>query len=71
MVYRQQLVESGEVEIYIPTAEEIAAFREAANMPQIWAELATPYLDSRYPGQNKTKQIFDELERVRALVAGE
>ena len=71
MVYRQQLIETGEVEIYIPTPEEITAFREAANMPAIWAELGTPYLDSRYPGQNMTKQLLDELARVRAVIAGE
>ena len=70
MAARKMLVESGDVEIYIPTPEEIAVFREKANMPAIWDELAAPYLDTRYPGQNMTKKLLDELAGVRAVVAG-
>jgi C4-dicarboxylate-binding protein DctP len=61
----QKIVDSG-VEIYWISDAERAVFREAANMPAIWDELARPWLDSRYPGQNMTQVIQDELARIIA-----
>ncbi len=54
------------LEVYWPTEEERAVFREAANMPVIWEELCDPWLDAKYPGQNMSKQIQDELDRIIA-----
>ena len=56
------------VEIYTPTAAEREVFRKKANMPEIWAELATPWLDEHYPGQNMTQKMLDELDRIKASV---
>lgn len=70
IVAKEQLAELSDVEVYYLTPEEMEAFREKANMPAIWDELCTPYLDKRYPGQNMTKKILDELAEARALVAG-
>jgi TRAP-type C4-dicarboxylate transport system substrate-binding protein len=65
--YKKELADAG-LQIYYPTAAERAVWREKANMPAIWAELATPWLDEHYPGQNMTKQILDELDRIKAEV---
>jgi len=54
------------LEVYWPTDEERAAFREAANMPAIWTELCDPWLEGKYPGQNMSKIIQDELDRIIA-----
>jgi len=35
-------------------------------MPVIWEELCDPWLDAKYPGQNMSKQIQDELDRIIA-----
>lgn len=51
-------------EIYYPTQEELDLFKEKANMPAIWEELNTPYLEKLYPGQNMTQKILDELDRI-------
>jgi len=68
IAFKKTLVESG-LEIYYPTAAEKAVWREKANMPEIWDELATPWLDEHYPGQNMTQQILDELARISSEVA--
>jgi TRAP-type C4-dicarboxylate transport system substrate-binding protein len=68
IAFKKTLVESG-LEIYYPTPAEKAVWREKANMPVIWGELATPWLDEHYPGQNMTQQILDELARISSEVA--
>lgn len=68
IAFKKTLVESG-LEIYYPTPAEKAVWREKANMPSIWDELATPWLDENYPGQNMTQQILDELARISSEVA--
>jgi len=68
IAFKKTLVESG-LEIYYPTPAEKAVWREKANMPAIWDELATPWLDEHYPGQNMTQQILDELARISSEVA--
>ena len=37
-------------------------------MPAVWKELATPWLDKKYPGQNMTQKIMADLDKVRASV---
>ncbi|HEX76831.1 MAG TPA: TRAP transporter substrate-binding protein [Dehalococcoidia bacterium] len=66
--YKHFLAEAG-LQIYYPTAEERAVWRERANMPAIWEELCTPWLEKHYPGQNMTQKILDELDRIKAYVA--
>lgn len=53
-----------DVEVYFPTQEERTAFREKANMPEIWNELCKPWLDKAFPGENMTEQIINELDRI-------
>lgn len=65
--YEKKLVATG-LKIYYPTPEERELFRKKANMPAVWQELCKPWLDKRYPGQNMTQKIQDELERIRAEV---
>jgi TRAP-type C4-dicarboxylate transport system substrate-binding protein len=69
LAYKKQIVDAG-VEIYYPTPAEKAVWREKANMPAIWEELATPWLDEHYPGQNMTQKILDELDQIREAVGG-
>ena len=59
-----QAVEAAGVEVYWISDQERAAFRDAANMSGIWDELCKPWLDQHYPGQNMTKVIQDELDRI-------
>jgi len=60
---KKKLVELG-LEIYYPTPEERAVFKQKANMLPVWEELCTPWLDEHYPGQNMTQAILDELNRI-------
>lgn len=52
------------LEVYWPTDEERAAFRDAANMPEIWEELCEPWLEQHFPGQNMSQKMQDELDRI-------
>jgi hypothetical protein len=65
--YKKTIVAGG-VEIYYPTAAERDVFRKKANMPAVWKEMATPWLDKHYPGQNMTEKILADLDKVRASV---
>ena len=67
MGFKRQALEAG-VEIYYPTPDEITLWIERSNVPAIWDELAKPWLDERYPGQNMAQKIQDELARIHAEV---
>jgi len=69
-LYKKQLEEAG-LEIYYPTAEEKEVFRKKANMPAVWEELAEPWLEIHYPGQNMGQVIRDELDRIREIAGKE
>ena len=60
----KKTISDGGCEIYYPTREELDLFREKSNMPEIWEELYTPYIEKMYPGQNMTQKILDELDRI-------
>jgi TRAP-type C4-dicarboxylate transport system substrate-binding protein len=47
------------------TPEELAVWREKANMPAIWAELCDPWLEKFWPGENRGEKIRAELDAVR------
>ena len=68
-VYQRQLQKSGLV-IYYPTQAERDRFRDKANMPDIWQELCAPWLKKHFPKQDMTKQILDELERIKIEIRG-
>lgn len=70
VVYQEQLKAAG-LEIYYPTQAEKEVFRKKANMPAVWDELAKPWLEKHYPGQNMVKVIMDELDRIKESVAKE
>lgn len=65
--FKKKIVGAG-LQIFYPTPAERDAFRKKANMPAVWKELATPWLDKTYPGQNMTQKMLDELDKVRASV---
>ena len=62
--YRKELEASG-TEIYYPTSEERDLFRKKADMPSVWREVADPWIDKKYPGQNMSEKIQDEIEKIR------
>jgi TRAP-type C4-dicarboxylate transport system substrate-binding protein len=66
--YKQKVASAGLI-LYEPTAAEREVFRKKANMPAVWEELAKPWLEKTYPGQNMTKKVQDELEKVIAQAA--
>ncbi len=51
-------------EITLLTPGQRAVFRERSNTPAIWAELVKPWVEKKYPGQNMTQKIQDELKRI-------
>ncbi len=65
--FKKKIVDAG-LQIYYPTPADRDVFRKKANMPAVWKELATPWLDKRYPGQNMTEKMLSELDKVRASV---
>ena len=58
-------------EIYYPTEEERALFRERAKNLENWQELCAPWLDKHFPGQNMTQKILDALAANREKVLAE
>ena len=64
--YKKKLTGAG-IQIYTPTEAERDVFRKKANMPAVWKELATPWLDKRYPGQNMTEKVMAELEKITGV----
>ena len=50
------------------TPEEQAVWRERADMASVWAEIADPWLESVWPGQNKGEYIRAQLDAVREQV---
>ena len=65
--FKKKIVDAG-LQINYPTPADRDAFRKKANMPAVWKELATPWLDKTYPGQNMTEKMLSELDKVRASV---
>lgn len=51
------------------TPEERAVFREMSDVPKIWDELAKPWLEKAYPGQNMQEKMLAEIEQVHKEVA--
>jgi len=65
--FKKKIVAAG-LQIYYPTPAEREVFRKKANMPAVWKELATPWLDKKYPGQNMTEKILADLDKVASSV---
>ena len=61
----KKIIVDGGVEIYYPTPEERAMFKEKAGMPAIWDELCKPWLEKNYPGENMTQKVLDELKKIQ------
>jgi len=66
-VYKEWILNNTDIEITELSGEQRAIFREKANMPSIWAELCTPWLDATYPGQNKTDTLLAELDYIKSV----
>lgn len=64
LVHRQKIVEAG-IEIYDLSAQEREAFIRKANTPAIWAELIDPWMNEKYPGQNKSAALQSGLDAIR------
>ena len=50
------------------TSEEREAFRKMSDMPKIWDELAKPWLEKAFPGENMQEKMLAEIERVHKEV---
>ncbi len=51
------------------TPEELAVWREKANMPAVWAEICDPWLEKVWPGQKMGEKIRAELDAIRDQAA--
>lgn len=67
--FKKKLAENKGFTIYSLSADEREAFRKKSNTPAIWDELCKPWLDKKYPGQNMTQKIQDELEKIHNEVS--
>jgi len=65
--FRKTLLDKG-VEIYTPTNEELSLWIEKANVPAIWEQVAKPWLDKAFPGENIVEKILDELNKIHKFV---
>ena len=50
------------------TPEQREVFRARSNIPAIWEELVKPWMEKKYPGQDMTKKLQDELKRIHEEV---
>jgi len=50
------------------TAEEREVFRKMSDAPKIWDELAKPWLEKAFPGENMQDKMLAEIERVHKEV---
>ncbi len=62
--YRKKLEAMSGFTITKISDEEREVWREKANMPAIWKELCDPWLEKHWPGQNKSKEILNELNEI-------
>lgn len=46
------------------TDEERAAFREASNVDAIWSEIADPWLEKAFPGENMSEKLRMQLKEL-------
>lgn len=67
--YKKKLSEIKGFQLVKLTPEEREVFRKRSNTPAAWDELCKPWLDKKYPGQNMTQKIQDELQRIHEQVA--
>ena len=51
------------------TPEQREVFRARSNTPAIWDELCKPWLEKKYPGQNMTQKIQQELQKIHEQVS--
>ncbi len=47
------------------TEEERDVFRQKADMPAVWQELCSPWLDKAFPGQNMAAKMLNDLAEIR------
>ena len=68
--YKQKLAAMKTFQITALTPEQRDAFRQKSNMPAVWDELCKPWLEKKYPGQNMTQKLQDELKKIHEQVSG-
>jgi len=66
-VYKEELLATTNIQITELTPEERAVFREKADMPSVWAQEVTPWLEKAYPGENKTQELMDALDYIKSI----
>lgn len=66
--FRNILKDMG-AEVYYPTDEERSLWIEKARVPEIWENLAKPWLDKAFPGQNMVETLLEEVENMKKYVA--
>jgi len=65
----EKLEQESEFHITHLSPSERAAFRNSSNVSAIWKELCDPWLEKKYPNQNKGAEIRAELDRIRKVAA--
>ena len=68
--YKQKLAAMKSFQMTDLTPEQRDVFRQKSNTPAIWDELCKPWLEKKYPGQNMTQKLQDELKKIHEQVSG-
>ena len=66
-VYKEWILNNTDIEVTVLTPEQRAVFRDKADMPSVWAEVVTPWLDENYPGQDMTTALLDDLDYIKSV----
>ena len=66
--FKKKLTEIKGFQITYLTPEQREVFRARSNIPAIWEELVKPWMEKKYPGQDMTKKLQDELKRIHEEV---
>ena len=67
-LYKEWILNNTDMVVTELSPAERAVFREAANMPEVWEELCTPWLDQHYPGENMTEELLDDMDYIKSIV---
>ena len=66
--FKKTLSAMPDFQITLLTPEQREAFRERSNTAAIWDELVKPWLEKRYPGEDMTGKLQEELKKIHEEV---
>lgn len=65
--FKEQVESMEGITVTYLTDDERAALYEASDVDSIWEEIAEPWLEKAYPGQNMSEELRAELEEINEI----